>query len=180
MSQNNTVVSSCSPLPFQKLSAAFQVERLDEKDIPAIYVLCAGNPLYYQHCPPPLSEEIIREDLSALPPGKTYADKYFLGFYDKNHRLCAVMDLIAGYPNESTAFIGFFMLEKAMQGKGIGTAIVEETVRALKEFGFSYIRLGYVKTNPQSKHFWIKNKFLPTGVESERENYTVVVAQRDL
>jgi len=46
--------------------------------------------------------------------------------------------------------------------------------------GINYIRLGYVKTNIQSKSFWFKNGFLPTGIESENEKYTVVVLERNI
>lgn len=40
--------------------------------------------------------------------------------------LIAVMDLILKYPNDETAFIGLFMVDSASQGKGTGTAIIEE------------------------------------------------------
>ena len=51
----------------------------------------------------------ILDDLQAVPPGKTLSDKYFIGFYD-GETLAAMMDLITGYPNPATAYIGLFMV----------------------------------------------------------------------
>ena len=49
-------------------------------------------------------------DMNALPPNKEMCDKYYLGFYD-GEKLIAVMDFIMAYPDELTAFIGFFMTD---------------------------------------------------------------------
>ena len=90
----------------QSLSTKNAVRRLTDADIPEVFALCEGNPLYYQFCPPFVTEESIQRDMVALPEGKTEKDKHYLGFYLED-RLIAVMDLIAGYPKAETAFIGF-------------------------------------------------------------------------
>ena len=105
-------------------------------------------------------------------------DKYYLGFW-RDGALAAVLDLILRYPNEHTAFIGFFMLDAALQGRGEGSRIAGEILRALgREFGA--VRLAYVRTNPQSGHFWKKNGFLPTGAVMRTEAYEAVVLERRL
>ena len=166
-------------MDIQKLSTRFSVTILTEKDIDVIYELCAGNPLFYQYCPPFITRKAILEDLKALPPNKTYDDKYYVGFWEEE-QLVAIMDLIVGYPDEKTAFIGLFMLEKSMQGLGCGSRIIEECSQFLKREGFAFIRLGYAKGNPQSEHFWKKNGFEDTGIEVQNEGYVVVVLQKTL
>lgn len=161
----------------EKLSSQYSVRPLTEADIDRIYELCRNNPLYYKHCPPPCTREGIFEDLKALPPGKDYADKYYIGFFE-NKTMIAVMDLIASYPDEGTAFIGLFMMNKEYQGRGTGSRIIHELCSALQDQGFSSVRLGYVKTNPQSKRFWEKNQFIPTGAIVRQELYDIVVMQR--
>ncbi|MFR3728032.1 GNAT family N-acetyltransferase [Lacrimispora sp.] len=161
------------------LSRRYKVKRLEEFDIPQIYDLCKDNSLYYQYCPPFVTHDSIKEDLNALPQGKTNREKYFVGFYQDN-MLMAVLDVISGYPNEETAYIGFFMVSQQAQNKGIGTAIITEVCQSLKEIGFSYIRLAYVKGNPQSQAFWIKNNFKNTGKEAEAQGCKVVVLQKNL
>lgn len=79
------------------LSTKYQVKRIEEPDIPEVYVLCKNNPLYYQYCPPFVTTDSIKEDLMELPKGKTPEDKYYLGFYKRDKSLVAVMDLIYGY-----------------------------------------------------------------------------------
>lgn len=166
-------------LQTSRFSQTFLVRELKEKDIPKILTLCRGNPAYYQHMQSEASEEEIWESMCALPPGKGYEDKYFLGFYEKQ-TLTAIMDLIASYPDEETAFLGLFMMNQKFQGRGIGSRIVLEAEAYLKQAGFASVRLGYVKGNAQSRGFWLKNGFEPTGAESKEEKYTVIVMRRRL
>ena len=163
----------------EHLSKQYEVRKLTDSDVAAVYALCKENPLYYQYCPPFVTEDSIRADMAALPPRKTVEDKYYLGFYEGD-RLIAVMDLILGFPKEETAFVGFFMMNKEVQGKGIGTALMQEVYAYLKQCGFNFVRLGFAKGNPQSEHFWLKNGFAPTGVEAQNEGYTVVVLHKEL
>ena len=157
----------------------FEVWELQESDATAVLKLWEGNPLYFTHCPPAPSLEGVIGDMQALPPGKGAEDKYYLGFFE-GEKLAAVLDLIDGYPDRETAFIGFFMVDSAFQGKGTGSSIVSSLLRALKKENFCRVRLGYVKGNPQSEAFWIKNGFIKTGIESSRKLYTVVWMEKEL
>ena len=162
-----------------KFSNQFQVRRLDQNDIEAVFALCSRNSLYYQYCPPSVTRQSIIEDMKALPPDKDLADKYYLGYFS-GKKLIAVMDFIASFPEETTVFIGFFMTDVSVQKKGIGSSIIDELCACLPDAGFIRIRLGWVKGNPQAEHFWHKNGFAETGVTYESNGYTVVAAQRKL
>lgn len=166
-------------LDIKLLSTKFAVRRIADADIPDVFALCKGNPLYYQFYPPFVTTESIERDRTALPPGKTKDDKYYLGFYSDDH-LIAVMDLIDGYPDPKSVYIGFFMMDRQWQGKNIGTEIISEACHYLKEAGFSEVRLGYAKGNYQSEAFWLKNHFEKTGVETPAENYKSVYMLRRL
>lgn len=163
----------------QELSNKYSVRELSEEDVDIVYEIALGNPLFYEHCPPKAKKENILSDMKALPPNCTYKQKYYLGFF-QDSKLIAVMDLILDFPNSETAFIGFFMLDKSYQGRGKGTELIEEASGYLKTLGYSHIRLGYAKGNPQSRAFWLKNNFIAIGVESEQEGYTVVLMDREL
>ncbi len=161
------------------MNQTFSVRKLTEADVPTIFRLYCGYPLYFSHLQSEPTEQSVRDDLAALPPGKTARDKFFLGFFC-GAELVAVTDLILGYPDSETAFIGLFMTEHRLQRKGIGTEIIREAEAYLKKQGFRQIRLGRVKGNPQSEAFWRKNGFSPTGVETRTEHYTIVVLQKEL
>lgn len=162
-----------------QISKEYTVIRITEKEVNEVYQLELGNPLYFKYCSSHPSIESVIEDLEALPPHKTYEDKFYIGFY-KNEQLIAVMDLIIRYPNENTAFLGYFMVNQAYQGKEIGSLIIEESLSFLKENGFTFVRLGYMKGNEQSKHFWLKNGFIPTGIETNNGQGMVVVLQKQI
>lgn len=166
-------------LQINQISSKYEVKELTETDIDAIYELELGNPLYYLYCPPTVTKESVLKDMKALPPKKTYEDKYYIGFWDKE-KLIAIMDLIVEYPNEDTAFVGLFMLEKSVQGNGVGTDIIAEFCSYMKNVGYSFVRLGYVKGNPQSRAFWLKNGFEETGVVCHNEKYDIIVLEKIL
>ncbi len=157
----------------------YDVRRMDKADVKDIYLLCSKNGLFYQYCPPFVTEQSILDDMKALPPNKEMSDKYYVGYY-KGDKLIAVMDLIMAYPDEKTAFIGFFMTAASVQNTGIGSGIIDDLCCYLTDIGFSSVRLGWAKGNPQSEHFWHKNNFTETGITYDTDNYTVVVAQRVL
>ena len=161
------------------LSNKYNVRKIDATDVSEVYELCCNNSLYYQYCPPFVSTQSILDDMNALPPNKDLSDKYYVGYYEED-RLIAVMDMIMDYPEETTAFIGFFMTDTSVQNTGVGSEIIEELCAALPDFGVSSVRLCWVKGNPQSEHFWHKNGFIETGATYETDTYTVVVAQRIL
>lgn len=166
-------------LNIEKLSGNYQVKNFTEEDIPEIYTLCKENQTYYKHVKMQPTIENLKEVITALPPNRTMEDKFFVGFYNADC-LVAILDLITEYPNEETAFIGWFMMNKKLQGQGLASKIVEEILKYLKEIGFHYVRLGYVKGNMESESFWKRNGFLPTGLESNNENYTVVILQKEI
>lgn len=164
-------------MDLSKLTNRYHVRLLDRTDIETILSLCRKNSLYYQFCPPAASEQTIIHDMEALPPNKDLSDKYYFGFFEDDS-LIAVMDLIAAFPDEKTAFIGFFMTDTSVQNRGIGSKIIEELCSFLRTTGFSRVRLGWVKGNPQAQHFWHKCGFAETGVSYDTGAYTVIVAQR--
>ena len=90
--------------------SCYDVRKLDQGDIELIYGVSCKNKQFYEYHPPFVTRESIREDMSALPPGKSGEDKYYIGFFDGD-ALVAVMDLILAYPAEDTAFIGLFMMK---------------------------------------------------------------------
>ena len=141
-----------------RLSNTYDVRKLTTDDVDMIHTFCAGNTQYYKYCGKELSVKLIENDLVALPPGISMEQKYYVGFFEKS-KLIAVMDLIDGYPNAQTAYIGFFMMNHELQGQGIGTKIISEVFHYLHHLGFTHCRLGIDRDNPQSNHFWRKNSF---------------------
>jgi len=160
------------------LSSRYRTRILDDSDVDMILDLCRGNPQFYEYAQARPTAEQIRADMKLTPPGIEPADKYYFGFFEERD-LVAVMDLIDGYPDAETAYIGFFMMDRRYQGKQIGSAIIGETADRLREMGKTAIMLGIDKENPQSVHFWKKNGFAVIR-EVNIDGWTALVAERKL
>lgn len=147
------------------LSKKYEVRTLNINDVDIIYDMSCKNEIYYKYHPPFVTKESIAEDMRALPPDKSYDDKYYVGFFDDG-LLVANMDLILGYPTDEIAFIGLFMTNIRYQNKGIGSDIIGDVCNYLQQSGYRKVRIGVDKGNPQSNSFWQKNGF---HIISEKE-----------
>lgn len=163
-------------LDILRFSSRFCVRRMTDADADAILAFCLQNTVFYRYCGKEPSRDLILRDLHVTPPDTPENAKYYVGFYDGD-TLAALLDLIDGYPNPADAFIGFFMMNAYLQGQGLGSAIVQELLDYLKAEGFSCVRLGIDKGNPQSTHFWIKNRFRVIR-EVAQDGGTVLLAER--
>jgi ribosomal protein S18 acetylase RimI-like enzyme len=165
-------------IDISRLSNQYSVRRLDDSDADDILNFCRKNTVYYNYCAAETSKEQVLNDLHITPPGVGIADKYYVGFFN-GEEMVAVLDLIDGYPEPDIGYIGFFMMNAALQGKQIGSAIIQDVCVYLKKIGKTAIRLGIAKDNPQANHFWKKNGFIVIR-EVDREGWIVLVAEKKL
>ena len=161
-----------------KLSTLYHVRPMQDADADALLAFCLQNDQYYRYCGKQPSRELILRDLHVTPPNTSTDAKYYVGFYD-GELLVAILDLIDGYPDSDTAFIGFFMMNRQLQGRRIGTSIIQELCLYLKETGMKRILLGIDKENPQSNAFWAKNGFSVIR-EVKQEEGTILLAEKCL
>ena len=145
-------------------SQKYAVRPLTAGDVDKILALCAENEQFYRYHPPMATRESILADMTALPPGTGAENKHYLGFFDGD-ALVAVLDLIEHYPQQNTAYIGFFMTKKERQGCGLGTSLIGKLFDELRKEKFCRVRLAIDRGNPQSKAFWEKNGFALMGEE---------------
>ncbi len=166
-------------LPLAQLEGEFSVRELTAADVPEMLRLAQGNPLYYTYMHMTPTAENIEETLTALPPRRTMADKHFFGWF-AGERLVAMMDLIWHHPKEDMAFIGWFMVDASMQGRGLGRQLISEVQAMLAVEGVSEVRLGRVAGNPQSEHFWRLCGFEENGLGYDTDDYSVTVMAKKL
>ena len=166
-------------MELQKVSRRYRIRLLEEADVDDILRLSKGNPMFYRYCPPAATRKSILNDMKALPPGKLEVEKYYVGFFE-NEKLIAVMDMVFGYPDEEAVYIGLFMVERKVQGCGIGSIIIHEYADYMCTLGKKTIQLAFAKGNSQSEAFWQKNGFMKTGKEVENDGYIAVCMKRDL
>ena len=163
----------------QGLSHQYTVRRLTPVDAKAVLALAAQNEIFYRYHPPLPTVQSITEDMTALPPGTTMQDKYFVGFC-AGDCLVAVMDLILNYPQSGTALVGWLITDTVGQGRGRATALMRECEAALAAQGCRKMRLAVDKGNPQSAAFWRKNGFAFTGQEFPNEHGAYLPMEKPL
>lgn len=165
--------------PVTALTGMYEVRELTDADVPEMLRLAQGNPLYYEYMGNAPDVPGMLESLHALPPRRTAADKHFFGWF-RAGRMIAMMDLIAHYPKDDMAFIGWFMVDASAQGCGLGRTLVADVLTMLDACGVREVRLGRVKGNPQSERFWHTCGFQENGLSYETDGYTVLVMSRTL
>lgn len=160
-------------------SQKYAVRPLTAGDVDKILALCAENEQFYRYHPPMATRESILADMTALPPGTGAENKHYLGFFDGD-ALIAVLDLIEHYPQDDTAYIGFFMTKKERQGYGLGTSLIGKLLDELRKEKFCRVRLAIDRGNPQSKAFWEKNGFALMGEEFPHGDSAYLPMEREL
>ena len=167
-------------LDIESLSTQYHVKRIREEDISAVYRLAKSNSKYYEYLHTVPTRESLTEVISQLPDGTSPGDKYFVGFYNADDVLVAVMDLITGYPESDDAFIGWLMVDGEMQGRGIGSGIFADVRAAMKADGYDYMALAVVKENEEALKFWKEQGFRVKEDSVSTDGYEVHVMERDI
>lgn len=162
----------------ERLSTRYVVRLLDDSDIDTVLNLYKYNDIFYQYTSAEPTRAQVINDMHLTPPGIDPSDKYYVGFFERDV-LVAIMDVVDGYPKPEIAYIGLFMVDRAYQGQGIGTSIIEEAINCLITDKTKTFRLAIDQDNPQSTHFWDKMDF--TIIDTvEVEGWTKLVAERTI
>lgn len=167
-------------LDISVLSTQYKVRKITESDISAVYRLAKTNRRYYRYLGRIPTRESLTEIISEVPEGASVKSKHFVGFYDDDERLVAVMDLITGYPESDDAFIGWLMVDGDMQGKGVGSGIFADVRAAMKAAGYDYMSLAVIKKNEEAVKFWESQGFRRGEETVSTEGYEVYKYAREI
>lgn len=103
-----------------------------------------------------------RDTLTDPPPNCTMDQKHVLVLRDGG-KAVGVADVVQGFPDSDTAFLGLLLLREDHQRKGMGKSFYRMIEAMVAEkFGCRKIRLAVVDSNPVGP-FWEKMGFVLTG-----------------
>ena len=167
-------------LDIQSLGTSYDVRRLDETDISDVVLLARTNRRFYRTLgiKPPRAR--LTEVVSNVPEGSPDAETYFVGFFDDDNYLVAVLDLICGYPEQDDAFIGWFMVDANLQGQGVGSGIFADVRASMKAQGYDHLELKCPKASESARSFWESQGFEEHGAEEFNGTYAVISMARDI
>ena len=126
------------------------VRRATLADAVAIHALFATDPEYF-----PLVEGApLREDEGAIivderPPDFPPERKHI--FLVDN---VALLDMLEGYPNAQTWFLGLIFLAKSARGSGLGTKLLAAVGDHARSHGATALRLAVATTNPGAERLY--------------------------
>ena len=116
----------------------------EENYQPALAVLESNRAGYYTHIQEEWpTEENLRKDITALPPGRSISDKTFVLLYREG---------VPGY-------VGLFLLDHGLHRQGVGTTLFSALEAAALETGKTRLELGCYETNGPGLSFWQKQGF---------------------
>jgi len=164
-------------LDIQALSTTFDVREVHDSAVTDVQLLARSNRRYWRE----LGERPTRAAMTAIikdvPEGAT--EKHFLGFYDEDDELVAVMDLICGYPDSTGALVRWFTVAADRHRQGIGSQLFADVRAALAAQGVTHLML-QVPDHEGSLDFWVEQGFTPTGERNEDGRWPTVTLARDI
>ncbi len=184
----------------QTLSSTFEVREMGSESIPEVFALARSNRVYFRH----LNERPTKANLTALitrlPEGATggaaertadgaaksvadgaaKSEQHFVGFYDEDGYLVAVMSLALGWPQEHCAFVGWFMVAADMQRQGVGSQLVADLRAALEAEGYRRIELQLPERDDEGIAFWESQGYELTGERIENGKHPLVALAREI
>ena len=146
----------------------WDIRAVEEEDLTAVLALLQTNPDFFalDGRQPDLAS--LRADLSALPPRCAPEQKRYAAFW-REGKPEAVLDWVEGYPREQTLWVGLFLVDGRLQGKGLGRTLMSALPGAAWDGGMDRLRLACLKNNEKGHRFWqaLGYQDLRDGVSTE-------------
>jgi len=149
----------------------YEVKRIAESDYVEVHKLQLRNPEYFSYMQDhAVTLDECIEGIRLLPPGTDRNQKYYLGFYNES-RLEAILDLVVGYPDSHTAWIGLLMIRGNLRGRGIGSRVFGALADSLKSLSFRLMQLAVIESNDRAFEFWTSMGFKEIRRSKTIEDY---------
>ena len=131
----------------------WDVRPVEETDLESVLALLLTAPDYFALDGKQPDLNSIRADLTALLPRCAPEQKRYVGFW-RDGKPEAVLDWVEGYPREQTLWIGFFLVDRALRGQGLGKRLTSALLGAAYDGGMDSIRLACLEGNETGHRFW--------------------------
>lgn len=145
-----------SPLRIEGLD----VRPLEDDDVAPLQALFDEDPEYFEINGRPIPVDEIR---NALPQGRTREDK-FLFALTRDGRIAGMIDVVRGYPEPATWYLGFLFIGKAARGGGAGRRALHGLYAWSNGQGATAMRLGVVEGNDRARHLYATEGFVQVAV----------------
>ena len=142
------------------------------------------NRAYFSSCgTEEITREVVENDLESLPPGVGSEKKQFSLFIEQAVPI-AVVDLIKGFPDDESFYLGLLLVDGEKHGQGYGSIIYASIEEEMKADGCKRGQLGVLEKNTKSILFWEKmgyrNKKKVSSSVGQEKNCAIYVMEKSL
>ena len=102
-----------------------------------------------------ITREVVEHDLKSLPPGISAEQKELSLFLEEDVPM-AVVDLIKGFPDAESFYLGLLLVDGEKHAQGYGSTIYSLIEKEMKTEGYKRGQLGVLERNPKAILFWEK------------------------
>ena len=165
-------------LNIEALSTELAAHELEGSNLTDVLMLMRSNRQYYRRLNERPNKAQLTNMIADKPEGAT--STHLVGFYDDLDGLVAVMDLVCGTPNKTSALIRWFMVAADKQRKGVGSALFADVRAALGAQGYRHLELQIPEAAEEALAFWNAQGFSPTSKRDDTGRYPVITLARDI
>lgn len=147
------------------MTGVLRLRPLDARDLSAIQELIAADPGYaWRVTGQAPGHDAATELLAARPPELHPNHKIVLGAFD-DAGLAAVIDVLRGWPNPTTALIGLLQVHPSRKRQGVGRRAHDLLLDRVADWSeITTLRAAIVGTNTaEAEPFWAALGYQPTG-----------------
>jgi len=134
-----------------------QLSHDDSQALQALYEKCLDYMLLVDGHP--AGPNAGEKEFYNVPPGKSPDDKFMFGIINHEGELVGLLDVLQGYPEATTWWIGLLLMVPEARSQGIGLKTVEGLAEFARSNGGRAIMLGVVEENGRAYKFWTKVGF---------------------
>ena len=138
----------------------YTIRLVGPRDEAQVQVLFESDPDYFrlvQGAPPGPAE--AKDLLNELPEGKESRDKFVYALFDRDGALGVVIDLLRGYPNDETWYLGLIFIAPVRRDMGLGTRVLDAICAHIKQEGGRAVRLGVDRRNVRARALYERTGF---------------------
>ena len=165
-------------LNIEALSTELAAHELEGSNLTDVLMLMRSNRQYYRRLNERPNKAQLTNMIADKPEGAT--STHLVGFYDDLDGLVAVMDLVCGTPDATSALIRWFMVAADKQRQGVGSALFADVRAALGAQGYRHLELQIPEAAEEAQAFWNAQGFSPTGKRDDTGRYPVITLARDI
>ena len=97
-------------------------------------------------------------DMGTTPPGTSLDNKVLVGVF-RGTALIAYLDLLIGFPDEATWYLGLLLIAESERGHGLGQAIVAAVDHAAATAEIERLMIEVYDANSAGRRFWTRQGF---------------------